>query len=128
MPEFSARLAVERPDEDALVDRDRRFGWAEVDSILNRVANRILGADLGDQHRVAVFAENSAETALAHLGCLLGGASTVPVNFHLTAPEAAYILEDSGTRVLFVGPETAGAGLGRGARGRGRHGGGLDRR
>ncbi|MCP4434660.1 MAG: AMP-binding protein [Actinomycetia bacterium] len=111
MPEFSARLAIERPDENALVDRDRCLGWAEVDSTLNRVASRILGTDLGDQHRVAVFAENSAETALAHLGSLLGGASTVPVNFHLTAPEAAYIIEDSGTRVLFVGPETAETGL-----------------
>jgi long-chain acyl-CoA synthetase len=38
---------------------------------------------------------------------LLGGASTVPVNFHLRADEAAYILADSGARVLFVGPETA---------------------
>jgi acyl-CoA synthetase (AMP-forming)/AMP-acid ligase II len=111
VPAFSTRLAAERPDENALVDRDRTFGWAEVDSVLNRVANRILAAGLGDRHRVAVFAENSAETALAHLGSLLGGASTVPVNFHLTAAEAAYILADSGTKVLFVGPETAATGL-----------------
>ena len=39
---------------------------------------------------------------------LLAGASTVPVNFHLNADEVAYILADSGARVLFVGPETGG--------------------
>jgi acyl-CoA synthetase (AMP-forming)/AMP-acid ligase II len=85
--------------------------WAEVDDVLNRVANRLDAADLGPSRRVAVFAENAVETALAHLGGLLAGASTVPVNFHLTADETAYILRDSDTRVLFVGAETAERGL-----------------
>ena len=111
MPEFARLLAVARPDEVALRDRERAFGWAQVDDILNRVANAVLGADLGPKRRVAVFAENAAETALAHLGGLLGGASTVPVNFHLTADEAAYILEDSETSIVFVGPETAERGV-----------------
>ena len=111
MPEFARLLAVARPDEVALRDRERAFGWAQVDDTLNRVANAVLGADLGPQRRIAVFAENAAETALAHLGGLLGGASTVPVNFHLTADEAAYILEDSEARIVFVGPETAERGV-----------------
>ena len=58
-----------------------------------------------------MLAENSVETVLAHLGGLLAGASTVPVNFHLNADEVAYILADSGARVLFVGPGTAATGL-----------------
>jgi acyl-CoA synthetase (AMP-forming)/AMP-acid ligase II len=111
VPVFSAQLAATRPDEHALVDRGRTFGWAEIDSTLNRTANQILGTDLGSANRIAVFAENSAETALAHLGGLLGGASTVPVNFHLTADETAYILDDSDTSIMLVGPETAARGL-----------------
>lgn len=111
MPLFASRLASERPDEPALIDGDRTFGWAEIDITLNRTANNILEADLDSGQRIAVFAENAAETALAHLGGLLGGASTVPVNFHLTADEAAYILEDSGTSIIFVGPGTAERGL-----------------
>ena len=87
-------------------------------AVQNRVANGLQARDLGPHHRVAVFAENAAETALAHLGGLLAGASTVPVNFHLTADEAAYILEDSDSRVAFVGPETAERGV---AAGRGSH-------
>jgi len=70
-----------------------------------------LSRDLGSSRRVAVFAENAAETALAHLGSLLGSASTVPVNFHLTADEAAYILVDSDARIVFVGPETVDRGV-----------------
>jgi long-chain acyl-CoA synthetase len=111
MPVFAAELAARRPDEHALVDGDRTFGWADIDTILNRAADNLLAADLGPAGRVAVFAENSAETALAHLGGLLGGTSTVPVNFHLTAAEAAYVLEDSGTSIVFVGPETSERGV-----------------
>ena len=111
MPAFSRLLARDRPGEAALVDGERTFGWAEVDSILNRAAANLLCADLGPSRRVAVFAENAAETAFAHLGGLLGGASTVPVSFHLTAPETAYILRESDSRILFVGPETASRGV-----------------
>ena len=104
MPVFASDLARDRPDEIAVRDPNRSFTWAQVCDILNRTANNSLSTDLGPKRRVAVFAENAADTALSHLGCLLGSASTVPVNFHLTAEEAAYILVDSESRILFVGP------------------------
>jgi long-chain acyl-CoA synthetase len=111
MPRFAKERATADPAGFALVDGNRSLGWAEVDDALNRCANLLLAADrsgdLGPAHRIAVFAENAGETALAHLGGLLAGASSVPVNFHLTADEAAYILGDSQTAILFVGPETA---------------------
>ena len=102
-----ARFADERGDEVALVDGERTWGWAEVDDALRRVAVQLQRLELRPGRRLAVFAENSAETLLAHLGGLLAGVSTVPVNFHLTAEEVAYILTDSGAAVLVVGPETA---------------------
>jgi long-chain acyl-CoA synthetase len=112
VPAFAAELARVRPDQIALRDPDQTLGWAQVDEILNRVTNQLgPSVDLGPDRRVAVFAENAAETALAHLGGLLAGASTVPVNFHLTAEEAAFILADSGARLLFVGPDTVERGL-----------------
>ena len=106
MPEFAREIAAARPEEVALRDSRRAMTWADVGDVLDRVANRLLATDLGPRRRVAVFAENANETALAHLGGLLGGASTVPVNFHLTAAEAAYILADSDSRIVFVGPQT----------------------
>ena len=111
MAPVASRLADERPDEVALHDDRVALGWAEVSEALNRVANGLRALDLGPQQRAAVLAENSAETVLAHLGGLLAGISTVPTNFHLNAEEVAYILQDSGTRVLFVGPETVETGL-----------------
>ena len=115
MPRFATERAGQDPTGFALVDAGHELSWAQVGEALNRCANLLLTAgangELGTSHRVAVFAENAAETALAHLGGLLAGASTVPVNFHLTAGEAAYILADSSSRIVFVGPETAERGL-----------------
>lgn len=115
MPRFAKEQASLDPSGFALVDARREMTWSDVDDALNRCANRIIEAgdagELGERRRVAVFAENASETALAHLGALLGGASSVPVNFHLNADEAAYILSDSESRILFVGPETAERGL-----------------
>ena len=110
MAEFARELATSRPDEIALRDPRWMLTWDEVGDILDRIANRLLATDLGPNRRIAVFAENANETALTHLGGLLGGASTVPVNFHLTAEEAAYIIADSTSSIVFVGPETAARG------------------
>jgi acyl-CoA synthetase (AMP-forming)/AMP-acid ligase II len=107
----ASRLAVERPEQIALRDSSVALTWAEVNDTLNRVANRLRALDLGPNRRVAVLAQNSTEPLLAHLGALFAGTSSVPVNFHLNAEEVAYILDDSGARVLFVGPETAATGL-----------------
>ena len=111
MPEFAKELARKNLEQVAIRDDNKALDWNDVDEILNRVTNRLLESDLGEQRRISVFAENSVETALAHLGGLLAGASTVPVNFHLTAEEAAYILKDSETSILFLGPETLDRGL-----------------
>ena len=111
MTSFAAARAQERPVEVALRDAEVALGWAEVDERLNRATNALLAESLGENRRIAVFADNCVESVLAHLCGLLAGTSVVPVNFHLAAEEVAYILEDSQTSVLFVGPETAKAGI-----------------
>ena len=102
---IAADRARQRPDEVALRDDRVALGWAAVHDIENRAVNALHGAGLGPRRRVAVFAENSAETVLAHVAGILAGCSTVPVNFHFNAEELEYILSDSGTEILFVGPE-----------------------
>ena len=102
---------VAQPNTIAVRDPDTQLTWRELDEVLVRFVVGLDGFDLGSEQRIAVFAENAVETGIANLGGLVAGASVVPVNFHLTAEEAAYILEDSGSKVLFLGPETAARGL-----------------
>lgn len=99
-----------RRDDLALADERVRYSWNELDLILNRAANAM--AESVDEHRrVAVFSPNCAEAVIAYAAGLEGAISTVPVSYHLTAAELAYILEDSQASVLLVGPETLDTGL-----------------
>lgn len=102
--------ALSAPDEVALRDGRAELSWADVESVVNRVANALREVVVGPDRRVAVFARNSAETILAHVGIISAGSSPVPASYHLTARELTYILEDSKADALFVGPETAAIG------------------
>jgi len=103
-------VAVERRDDLALADERMALSWAALDLLLNRTANAMNGA-VDAARRVAVFAPNSAENVIAYVAGIEAGISTVPVSYHLTAGELVYILRDSATSVLLVGPETADIGL-----------------
>jgi len=92
------------PQELALADERATLTWSQLDAILNRATNALLAPPAPE--RIAVYAPNSVETVLAHLAGLHAGVSTVPVNFHFTAEELAYVLQDSGASIVFVGPET----------------------
>ena len=107
----ASQRAATTPDEQVLADERQSVTWAALDSALNRAAHALLAMDLGAERRVAVFAENSVETVMAHLAAIHVGVSTVPVNFHLTVDELAYILQDAHASALFVGPETYAVGV-----------------
>ena len=111
MPKFAEQQSMENPSAIALTDPEKSLTWEQVNEVLNRAANLLLNIDIGPKRRVAVFAENASETALAHLGALFGGSSSVPVNFHLTAEETSYILQDSESQILFVDNHTAERGI-----------------
>ena len=91
MTAFSAPLARLRPHEVALADDHTQYLWSELDQTVNRLVNGLLALELGPERRIAVFAENSARAALAHIGGMLAGTSVVPINFHLTAEYAVLI-------------------------------------
>jgi acyl-CoA synthetase (AMP-forming)/AMP-acid ligase II len=107
----AAEKARTQPDEMALADEQGQITWAQLDRILNRATNALLAAGLDGGLRIGVFANNSAETVLAYLAGLHAGISSIPINFHLTADEVAYILGDAGAGLMFVGPETAAVGM-----------------
>jgi HIP---CoA ligase len=58
------------------------------------------GIDRGD--RVAIWAPNCAEWVIAALGAVGAGALLVPLNTRFKGAEAAYILRESGARMLFT--------------------------
>jgi len=58
------------------------------------------GIQLGD--RVAILSENRPEWPIADIASLLLGAVTVPLYTTLTAEQTAFVLNDSGCRIIFL--------------------------
>jgi acyl-CoA synthetase (AMP-forming)/AMP-acid ligase II len=99
----------------ALADGERRRSWAELADRATRVA-RLLRGELGLRpgDHAALLLGNRAEGVEWIHGAILAGLWVTPVNRHLTAEEVAYVLEDSGARVLLVDERRAA--LARGAK------------
>ncbi|MGH9499345.1 MAG: AMP-dependent synthetase/ligase [Terriglobales bacterium] len=97
---------VERNDRVVMMHR-RDIQWVSTSSqdLYQRVAGvaqalREWGVAKGD--RIAILSENRPEWTIADFAGLLIGAVTVPVYATLTPEQTAYILRDSGARVIFV--------------------------
>lgn len=99
--------ALPEADDALLVDEERARTAEEVWETADRLAHLIREATSDGRRRVAVYAENGAEAVIAHLGALRSGSSTVAVNAHLGASEAAYQLRTAEVALVLAGPGTA---------------------
>ncbi|MEV6768550.1 acyl-CoA synthetase [Nocardia sp. NPDC051030] len=90
------RSAARLPDKTALVWRERRESFAELDAAVNRVAHSLADRGVAQGDRVAIYSHNCREFVLLYFALARLGAISVPINFMLTADEVAYILEHSG--------------------------------
>jgi malonyl-CoA/methylmalonyl-CoA synthetase len=95
---------VQRAGQAALLYRGQSYSYAD----LNRLAQcwaahlQALGVEPGD--RVALSTSNKLAFLGAHLGTLLAGGLSLPLNPNYTRDELHYFLQDSGARVAVVGP------------------------
>lgn len=96
------RSALRTPDHLALVHRDRRTSYAELDEVTNRAANALTARGVGKGDRIALLAHNHHDYVVACLALARIGAIAVPVNFMLQASEVGYILEHSGATGAIV--------------------------
>ena len=69
------------------------------------VARTLESWSIAKGDRVAILSENRPEWSTADFAALLLGAVVVPVYSTLTHEQTAYVLEDSGARVVFVSTE-----------------------
>jgi long-chain acyl-CoA synthetase len=103
-PRGGALVSQQRPKQQvALDDLTRQRTWAELEDRTNRVA-RFLREDLGlaAGDHAAVLMANRVECVELMAGAIQAGIWLTPLNWHLTAEEIQYVVEDSGTRVLFA--------------------------
>ena len=97
-----------RPDGLALDDLTRTRTWAGLWDRATRAGHALRdAAGVGPGEHAAMVMGNRVEFVELALGATLAGAFVTPVNWHLTAEEIAFILDDSGARIVFTDPAFA---------------------
>ncbi len=98
---LSKRASIS-PQKEAFVEfeRGRRFDFAQLNLRSNKTANALLAAGVKPGERVASLLKNGIEFIETYFATAKIGAVLVPVNWRLSSSEVAYILADSGARVL----------------------------
>ena len=111
---LSADVPDPPPDKPAVVMADGGPGldgtvvtFGELEHRSRQVSRLLAGLGVQPGDHVAVMLANRPEYFEIGWGAQRRGTYWTPVNWHLTADEAAYIVEDCGASVLFASPETA---------------------
>ncbi len=99
------RYAGLSPSREALVFEDRRISWSALNDRINRLANWLLHQGFGTGDTISALAQNCNQYYELYYASFKIGAIMAPVNYRLSPDEMLYLLNISGSRVLFVGSE-----------------------
>jgi amino acid adenylation domain-containing protein len=101
---FEAK-ANQDPGSVALVFEEESLTYGDLDVRANRVANRLRASGVGPGSLVGVCLERSPEMVVALLAVLKAGGAYVPLDPTYPADRIAWVLADSGARVVLTQPE-----------------------
>ena len=90
------------PDAPALAFGEMRLSYAELNRRANRLAHRLIEAGVGPDVLVGVAVERSIEMVVGLLAILKAGGAYVPLDPEYPRERLAYMLEDSGVKLLLT--------------------------
>ncbi|MFK7914239.1 MAG: AMP-binding protein [Pseudomonadales bacterium] len=102
MAKFTAIHAQARGSDQALIDERGETNWRDLNGRVNQIMAAFSAHGIAPGDTIAIFAGNCREyfellTAANHAGIIY-----VPVNWHFTAEELAYVVDDAGCKALFI--------------------------
>lgn len=102
LTEMLERNAKEIPAKSAIVFRDTRISYSELEEIVNKLANALLEMGLKRGDRVGLMLPRVPEMVISFLAIAKARGIVVPVNFELIGEDVANILRRISPRFLVV--------------------------
>jgi long-chain acyl-CoA synthetase len=100
------RAGLERASEaPALVARDGRMTWRQLEAATGNLAGNLLGLGLRPGDRVASLMPNRTQLLVHYLACMRAGLVAVPLNYRYMPPEIDHALEVSEAAILLAHAE-----------------------
>ncbi|MDH3594564.1 MAG: benzoate-CoA ligase family protein [Rhodospirillales bacterium] len=94
-------------DTPAILAGEREISYSELAAAACRCGGALRECGVEAQDRVLLLVDDSPEFFLAYLGAMKIGAVPVALNLRTSAGELGFIIEDSGCKLIVVGPEFA---------------------
>lgn len=92
------------PDKLAMIDERKSLTWSAIDRTSNQVANGLHALGIGRGDSVAIIMINCVEYVEIIVGIWKAGAVIVPLNLSVNDDAMKLMLDDAGTRVVFLTP------------------------
>lgn len=102
MTYFPKKIAMEHGTDSALIDERGATSRAELNERTNRLVSTFRSLGLAPGEVIAIYAGNSREYYETMMAATHAGLVYVPVNWHFSPEELAYVLHDSGARLLIA--------------------------
>lgn len=99
-PELFAARVAERPEATAVIDESGPVSYRELDERANRIAHHLLELGAGRDQLIGLCVGRGAAMAAGLLGIMKAGAAYLPLDPAYPADRLAYMLQDSGVRVV----------------------------
>ena len=90
------------PDNIAVVYKDRRFTYAEVDQMSDRIAGHIASKGLGEEDVVSVLISRSEWMVIASLGVQKAGCAYQPLDPSYPAERLNFMMQDANAKLLIA--------------------------
>ena len=94
--------AKKYPQKIALIFKDERITYLELNARVKRVSNMLLELGLKRGDRVAILCLNKSEFLETSLGCAWIGIAWVPVNCRFVESEIEYVINNSGVKAVVM--------------------------
>jgi len=101
--DFLEKSAEQYPDKTALIFKNKRLNYAEVDQKSNKVANTLLALDVEPGDRIVLHLPNSIETVISIFGVLKAACIFSVINPATKIDKLIYILNNCSAAVLVTG-------------------------
>ncbi|MCF2946282.1 non-ribosomal peptide synthetase, partial [Paenibacillus tarimensis] len=106
IPELFAAQAEARPEDEAIRWADGGMTYRQLDEASSRAAAAILARGVSAEQPVGLLADRSAATVVGMLGILKAGCAYVPIDPNYPAKRIAYMVRDSGIRLMLNAVDT----------------------
>lgn len=105
--EIFQKQAAETPENIALIFKDKKITFEELNTNSNKLANYLRSKGVKEETLVPVCIERSIDMITGILGILKAGAAYVPLNIQYPEERISYLLEDTNAGIILSSKESS---------------------